>query len=121
MDIGTSHERFQRMIVSWLCVHTAIVLLMFPSSSSAQPQARAFDLRTLQQAAIDTDPRLQQLGLLNTQSNLRLRNISALRLPTLGWTNCRTSLASTPPAGTTTLSCRSIQSSVAIAPSAISS
>jgi outer membrane protein TolC len=61
---------------------TAIVLLL-PSLSAAQPQTRAFDLRTLQQAAIDTDPRTQQFSLLTTQTDLRLRNISALRLPSV--------------------------------------
>jgi outer membrane protein TolC len=39
------------------------------------------DLGTLQQAAIDTDPRMQQFSLFTTQTDLRLRNISALRLP----------------------------------------
>ena len=43
--------------------------------------ARSFDLGSLQQAAIDTDPRMQQFALLNTQADLRLRNIAALRLP----------------------------------------
>jgi outer membrane protein TolC len=43
--------------------------------------ARSFELATLQQAAIDTDPRTQQVSLLNAQTDLRLRNISALRLP----------------------------------------
>jgi len=42
---------------------------------------RSFDLATLQQAAIDTDPRTQQVALLNTQTDLRLRNIAALRRP----------------------------------------
>jgi len=45
--------------------------------------ARSFDLGTLQQAAIDTDPRMQQLQLLTRQTDLRLRNISALRLPSV--------------------------------------
>jgi outer membrane protein TolC len=44
---------------------------------------RSFDLATLQQAAIDTDPRMQQFSLLTTQTDLRLRNIAALRLPTV--------------------------------------
>jgi outer membrane protein TolC len=44
---------------------------------------RAFDLATLQQAAVDTDPRMQQLSLFNMQTDLRLRNISALKLPAL--------------------------------------
>jgi outer membrane protein TolC len=44
---------------------------------------RAFDLGTLQQAAVDTDPRARELQLFMQQSDLRLRNISALRLPTV--------------------------------------
>jgi len=44
---------------------------------------RSFELATLQQAAIDTDPRMQQFALLTTQTDLRLRNISVLRLPTV--------------------------------------
>ena len=44
---------------------------------------RSFDLATLQQAAVDTDPRMQQFSLLMTQTDLRLRNIAALRLPTV--------------------------------------
>jgi outer membrane protein TolC len=59
-----------------------LMFVFIPAAVAAQ--GRTFELGSLQQAAIDTDPRLQQLGLLNTQSNLRLQNISALRLPTLG-------------------------------------
>jgi len=44
---------------------------------------RSFDLATLQQAAIDTDPRSRELQLFTRQTDLRLRNISALRLPTV--------------------------------------
>jgi outer membrane protein TolC len=44
---------------------------------------RSFDLATLQQAAIDTDPRMQQFSLQTRQTDLRLRNISALRRPSL--------------------------------------
>ena len=62
---------------------TAIALLMFPVSSPAQQPAHAFELGGLQQAAIDTDPRMQQFSLLATQTDLRLRNISALRLPSV--------------------------------------
>src|SRR5690349_13986831 len=84
MDIGTSTGRFQQMVAICLRAQTAIVLLMMlPSSGSAQPQGRAFDLRTLQQAAVDTDPLMQQFSLLTTQTDLRLRNISALRLPSV--------------------------------------
>jgi len=71
MDMGTR----------LLELSTAIVLLMLPSASIAQPQARAFDLGTLQQAAVDTDPRTKQFSLLTSQTDLRLRNIAALRLP----------------------------------------
>jgi outer membrane protein TolC len=42
---------------------------------------RAFDLATLQQGAIDTDPRSRELQLFMQQSDLRLRNIGAQRLP----------------------------------------
>ena len=53
-------------------------------ASSGQPQAggRSFDLGALQQAAVDTDPRLQQQRLLQAQTELRLHNIAAARLPT---------------------------------------
>jgi outer membrane protein TolC len=44
---------------------------------------RAFDLGALQQAAIDTDPRSRELQLFAQQTDLRLRNISALKLPAL--------------------------------------
>jgi len=75
MDMGTR-----------LCeLSTAIVLLMLPSAAIAQPQARAFDLRTLQQAAVDTDPRTKQFSLLTSQTDLRLRNIAALRLPNVSF------------------------------------
>ena len=52
-------------------------------AQAAQAGSRSFDLGALQQAAIDTDPRLQQLQLLMTQTDLRLRNIDAQRLPTI--------------------------------------
>jgi len=51
------------------------------SGISQTTGVRSFDLATLQQAAIDTDPRTQQVALLNTQADLRLRNIAALRRP----------------------------------------
>ena len=38
---------------------------------------------TLQQAAIDTDPRTRQLQLFMQQTDLRLRNISVQRLPSI--------------------------------------
>lgn len=54
------------------------VLCLVPVSAFAQ---RAVDLRTLQQAAIDTDPRARELQLFEQQSQLRQRNIGVLRLP----------------------------------------
>jgi outer membrane protein TolC len=42
---------------------------------------RSFDLATLQQAAIEADPRMEQFSLQTRQADLRLRNIAALRLP----------------------------------------
>jgi outer membrane protein TolC len=62
------------------------MLLVAPAgvrAQSAQPGPRSFDLGALQQAAIDTDPRLRQLQLLTTQTDLRLRNIDAQRLPAI--------------------------------------
>ena len=56
-----------------------LMFVFLPAMVAAQ--GRTFELRSLQQAAIDTDPRLQQFSLLTTQTDLRLRNISALRLP----------------------------------------
>jgi outer membrane protein TolC len=52
--------------------------------SSAQIESgRALSLSALQQAAIDTDPRSRELQLFTQQADLRLRNISAQRLPTM--------------------------------------
>jgi len=44
---------------------------------------RTLHLDALQQAAIDSDPRSRQLQLFMQQTDLRLRNISAQRLPTV--------------------------------------
>lgn len=49
------------------------------AQSSSSP--RTLDLATLQQAALDSDPRAAQVGMFSTQSDLRLRNIRAARLP----------------------------------------
>jgi outer membrane protein TolC len=64
------------------------LLLSTPAHGQDRPDlprsgetGRAFDLAMLQQAAIDTDPRSRELQLYSDQSTLRLRNISALRLP----------------------------------------
>jgi outer membrane protein TolC len=56
-----------------------LMFVFLPATVAAQ--GRAFELGSLQQAAIDTDPRTQQFSLLTTQTDLHLRNISALRLP----------------------------------------
>ena len=53
------------------------------SPTPAQPAARTFELGALQQAAIASDPRMQQLQLLMDQSALRRRNIAAGRLPAI--------------------------------------
>jgi outer membrane protein TolC len=59
-------------------------LAVLPAGVRGQGEGgRAFDLASLQQAAIDTDPRMQQLQLFARQTDLRLRNISALRLPAI--------------------------------------
>ena len=56
-----------------------LVLTLVPAAAFAQ--GRAFDLATLQQTAIDTDPRSRELQLYMQQADLRLRNIDALRKP----------------------------------------
>lgn len=54
------------------------------AGSSGQLEAgRSFELGALQQSAIDTDPRMRQLQLLQAQTELRLRNIAAGRLPSV--------------------------------------
>ena len=58
------------------------LLFAWPVHGQGTPESgRSFELATLQQAALDTDPRMQQFSLLNTQTDLRLRNIAALRRP----------------------------------------
>jgi outer membrane protein TolC len=51
-----------------------------PDSTFAQ---RTYDLAALHQAAVASDPRTRQTDLLQQQSELRLRNIAAGRLPSL--------------------------------------
>jgi len=57
--------------------------LLIAHAATGTAQQRSFDLAALQQAAADTDPRLQQLQLLGAQSELRLRNIAAGRMPSI--------------------------------------
>jgi outer membrane protein TolC len=61
----------------------ACLIVILPSPGRGQQTVRSFDLGTLQQAAIDTDPRVRQLQLLMTQADLRLRNISAQGRPSV--------------------------------------
>jgi len=61
-------------------------LFLVPASAAAQPAStmpRTVELAALQQAAIESDPRLRQLQLLTDQSDLRLRNIAVARLPAI--------------------------------------
>ena len=60
-----------------------LILAGLPAGVRCQVSGRSFDLGTLQQAAIDTDPRSRELQLFMQQTDLRLRNIGAQRLPTL--------------------------------------
>jgi len=63
-------------------VLAGFILVLLPSVGRGQGAGgRSFELGSLQQAAIDTDPRTQQFALLNMQTDLRLRNVSALRKP----------------------------------------
>lgn len=71
-------------------LRTTVLVAILPTIAAGQPaqeetanSGRSLDLGTLQQAALDTDPRMRQLQLLVTQSELRLRNISAQRLPAI--------------------------------------
>ncbi len=80
------------MTITSTFARTAVLLAILPATAAGQPGSqnpasagRSFDLVTLQQAAVDTDPRMQQLQLLLSQSELRLRNISAQRLPAMAF------------------------------------
>ena len=61
----------------------SLLLGALPEAVRGQAIGRSFELGALQQAAIDTDPRTRQFSLLTTQTDLRLRNISAQRLPSV--------------------------------------
>jgi outer membrane protein TolC len=63
---------------------TAALLAALPSVGSGQEvTCRSFALGMLQEAAIDTDPRARDAQLLASQSELRLKNIAAGRLPSV--------------------------------------
>ena len=57
--------------------------LLIGHAATTTAQQRSVDIASLQQAAVDTDPRLQQLQLLSAQTELRLRNIAAWRRPSV--------------------------------------
>ena len=61
----------------------SLLLGALPEAVRGQAIGRSFELGALQQAAIDTDPRTRQFSLLTSQTDLRLRNISAQRLPSV--------------------------------------
>lgn len=64
----------------------AFTVCAFPSAAPAQ-QVRAADslrLNDLQDRAVQHDPRTRQLDLLSSQSALRMQDIAASRLPTIG-------------------------------------
>lgn len=69
-------------------VLAGMLVVIVPTAGAAQDRSgsvpgRSFELASLHRAAIDIDPRLQQLQLLTAQSELRLRNIGALRRPSI--------------------------------------
>lgn len=66
-----------------ISLFTVCLSACWVASAAAQPAStgRMFDLATLQQAALASDPRAAQVGMLSTQSDLRQRNIRAGRLP----------------------------------------
>jgi outer membrane protein TolC len=66
--------------------HRAIALVActaLPGALRSQQQRDSLRLSALHAAALQTDPRQRQLALQSTQSELRLRNLAAERMPTL--------------------------------------
>lgn len=61
---------------------SALLAACAAAPALAQQPPATLQLGDLYQAAVATDPRTSQLALLDLQTGLRLRNISALRLPT---------------------------------------
>src|SRR5260370_6004153 len=64
-------------------------LVSLTTRANAEPQTRPadartpFELRALQQQALDADPRLRELSLEAAKTELRTRNILAARLPVI--------------------------------------
>ncbi len=69
------------VLCSWFLVPSGSAAAQSPPPAAV---ARTFELAALQQAAIASDPRMQQLQLLMDQSVLRLRNIAVGRRPAIG-------------------------------------
>jgi outer membrane protein TolC len=80
--------RFRFFLAAWTLVLDAGAADAQPPPPPRQQPApaagRSLELAALQQAAIDTDPRSREVQLLASQSDLRLRNIAAGRLPSVG-------------------------------------
>jgi outer membrane protein TolC len=63
-----------------LCAHAATAAAQTPAAAGARS---VLELSALHQAAINADPRLQELQLQQTQFELRLRNLKAEHLPSI--------------------------------------
>jgi outer membrane protein TolC len=66
-----------------LCFCSSFAAAQPPPHQTSPAAGNTWELAGLYQAAIDTDPRLRALQLQATQTELRLRNIEAERLPTI--------------------------------------
>ena len=64
-----------------LLVTVAVLRVFTVSAQQAAPPADSLELATLHQQAVARDPRQRQFTLLARQTDLRLRNLSAERLP----------------------------------------
>ena len=71
------------LTVSLLVLSAATFAAQQPQTPAPDAPGRMVELGSLHQAAVNTDPRLQQIQLLGAQSDLRLRNVAAGRLPSV--------------------------------------
>jgi outer membrane protein TolC len=74
-----AHTTFRRSI----CWASLLVLLVETAALAQQPTGTPIRLAELQQAAIESDPRMKELALLEQQSALRLQNVGAQWKPSL--------------------------------------
>ena len=65
-------------LTGFLAAHAAIVC-----AQPAEPRGQPLQLGTLQQQALDADPRMRELQLHESHTSLRLRTIEAERLPSM--------------------------------------